>query len=41
MSMGNDSGGASKERAEKEINPHPITRTWSATDATRVLSTFT
>src|SRR5271169_2425812 len=42
MSTGIDSGGgASSERAEKEINPHPITRTWSATDATNVLSTFT
>src|ERR1700760_2660278 len=42
MSIGIDSGGgASSERAENEIKPHPITRTWSATDATRVLSTFT
>src|SRR6266849_6285019 len=42
ISTGIDSGGgASSERAEKDISPHPITRTWSATDATRVLSTFT
>src|SRR6266567_4398859 len=42
MSTGIDSGGgASSERAEKETSPHPITRTWSATDATSVLSTFT
>src|ERR1700730_1101334 len=42
MSTGIDSGGgASSERAEKEISPHPITRTWSAADATMVLSTFT
>src|SRR6516165_1200788 len=42
MSIGIDSGGcASSERAENEISPHPITRTWSATDATSVLSTFT
>src|SRR5215470_3334241 len=41
MSMGIASGGASSERAEKETSPHPITRTWSAADATMVLSTFT
>src|SRR6266436_5258299 len=42
ISIGIDSGGgASSERAEKEISPHPITRTWSATDAASVLSTFT
>src|ERR1035438_9825384 len=42
MSTGIDSGGgASSERAEKETSPHPITRTWSATDAMSVLSTFT
>src|SRR3954462_1283897 len=42
ISTGIDSGGgASNERAEKDISPHPITRTWSATDATNVLSTFT
>src|SRR5277367_4789857 len=42
ISTGIDSGGgASSERAEKEISPHPITRTWRAADATRVLSTFT
>src|SRR5258707_8186230 len=42
MSTGIDSGGgASSDRAEKDISPHPITRTWSATDATSVLSTFT
>src|SRR5258707_5524498 len=42
ISTGIDSGGgASSERAENETSPHPITRTWSAADATRVLSTFT
>src|SRR5664280_2358794 len=42
ISTGMDSGGgASSERAEKETSPHPITRTWSATDAMSVLSTFT
>src|SRR6202165_3608841 len=42
ISTGIDSGGgASSERAEKDTSPHPITRTWSATDATSVLSTFT
>src|SRR5215208_3338014 len=42
MSTGIDSGGiASSERAEKETSPHPITRTWSPTDAMSVLSTFT
>ena len=42
ISTGIDSGGgASNERAEKDISPHPITRTWSATDAASVLSTFT
>src|ERR1700676_5231379 len=42
ISTGIDSGGgASSERAEKDISPHPITRTWSATDAMSVLSTFT
>src|SRR5437588_8774443 len=42
MSTGIDSGGgASSERAENETSPHPITRTWSATDAMSVLSTFT
>src|ERR1700682_2983939 len=42
ISPGIDSGGgASSERAEKDTSPHPITRTWSATDATSVLSTFT
>src|SRR6266481_5615871 len=42
ISTGIDSGGgASSERAEKEISPHPITRTWRATDAASVLSTFT
>src|SRR6476660_6497928 len=42
ISTGIDSGGgASKERAEKEIIPHPITRMWSATDATIVLSIVT
>src|SRR5712664_1230165 len=42
ISTGMDSGGgASSERAEKDISPHPITRTWSETDAMSVLSTFT
>src|SRR6266478_204708 len=42
ISTGIDSGGgASSDRAEKDSSPHPITRTWSATDATSVLSTFT
>src|SRR5437879_673774 len=42
ISTGIDSGGgASSERAEKDISPHPITRTWSETDAMSVLSTFT
>src|SRR5262249_10787807 len=41
MSTGRDSGVTSSERALKEINPHPITRTWRTADATRVLSTFT
>src|SRR3984957_6265500 len=42
ISTGIDSGGgASSERAEKDTSPHPITRTWSATDAISVLSTFT
>src|SRR5450759_2014195 len=42
ISTGIDSGGgASSERAEKDTSPHPITRTWSATDAMSVLSTFT
>src|SRR5665647_3285193 len=41
ISTASDSGGASSERAEKETSPHPITRTWSATDAMSVLSTFT
>src|SRR6202035_3464084 len=42
ISTGIDSGGgASSERAENDTSPHPITRTWSATDAISVLSTFT
>src|SRR4030081_3676479 len=42
ISTGIDSGGgASSERAENDTSPHPITRTWSATDAMSVLSTFT
>src|SRR5215217_7047308 len=42
ISTGIDSGGtASSEREENETRPHPMTRTWSATDATSVLSTFT
>src|SRR5438270_9842569 len=42
ISTGMDSGGAaSSERAENETSPHPMTSTWSATDAMIVLSTFT
>src|ERR1700730_2746413 len=42
ISTGIDSGGrASSEHDEKDTSPHPITRTWSATDAISVLSTFT
>src|SRR5438067_2788527 len=42
ISTGIDSGGAaSSERAENETSPQPMTRTWSATDAMIVLSTFT
>ena len=42
MSTGIDSGGgASSDRAENDTSPHPITRTWRATDAISVLSTFT
>src|SRR5262249_55464371 len=40
ISTGSASGTTSSAREEKEINPHPITRMWSATDATIVLSTF-
>src|ERR1700677_4678994 len=42
MSTGRDSSGVdSKALDENDTNPHPITRTCRATDATSVLSTFT
>src|SRR5215471_7690964 len=40
MSTGMDSCGTSYERAENEISPHPITRTWRAIDPISVLSTL-
>src|ERR1700761_930914 len=41
MSIGSDSSAGANALLQKVNNPHPITRTWRAIDATSVLSTFT